>query len=174
MKKIVFLGLAALLALTACTSEESNDMEAITDAATRATEAIVTEAAPLAEALGADGPWIIITTDNITAESDLVVAGEVPDNQGNVRRKLAFYAQDADRNITERYTVTAPRLIIRHANTRLQGGVLAGDVYVEAPGFNTIDATIDGNLYFADEALQESASIDEASEVTGSTGIGTL
>lgn len=172
MKKVLFLSMVVLAALAACAQDDA--AETATDADTRATQAFVTEAAPLAEALSADGPWIIIATADIVSEEEIVIAGEVEDNSGEVRRKLAFYEQDADRNITARYTLEAPRVIVRQDNTRLQGGAIAGDVYVEAPGFNLVDATIDGNLYFADEDLQESASIDDASEVTGETAVETL
>ena len=46
--------------------------------------------------------------------------------------------------MTARYTLTAPRLIVRHRNTRIQGGTFKGDVYVEAQGFELVDATSTG------------------------------
>ena len=102
--------------------------------------------------------------------------GEVYEEEGAEapRRKLALYAQDSERNVTDRYTLTTPRLIVRHENVRVQGGTIDGDVYVEAEGFQLQDATVDGNVYFESEALRESAEIDEASTVTGSVEIGTL
>jgi hypothetical protein len=66
-------------------------------------------------------------------------------------------------------------LIVHHLNTRVQAGTIAGDVYVESEGFElTSGGTIDGNLYFASEELQQSAAISDDSTVTGETGIETV
>jgi predicted small lipoprotein YifL/cytoskeletal protein CcmA (bactofilin family) len=147
------------------------------DAVSRPTELTATDDASLEESLGVDGPWIILFEGDVSTDSDVVIAGAVYEEEGAEapRRKLALYAQDADRNVTDRYTLSAPRVIVHHLNTLVQAGTIAGDVYVEEEGFQlSSGATIDGDLYFADEALQESASISEDSTVTGEVGIATV
>jgi hypothetical protein len=146
------------------------------DAVSRPTQLLATDADSLEEALGVDGPWIIIFEGDVSVDSDVTIAGAVYEEAGAEapRRKLALYAQDSDRNVTARYTLSAPRVIVHHLNTRVQAGTIAGDVYVEEEGFElTSGATIDGDLYFADEELQASASISDDSTVTGEVRIGT-
>jgi hypothetical protein len=147
------------------------------DAMSRPTEMTATNADNLQEAVGADGSWIVIFEGDVTVDQDVTVFGAVYEEEGAEapRRKLALYTQDSDRNVTARFTLTVPRLIVHHMNTRIQAGTIAGDVYVEEEGFElTSGATIDGNLYFASEALQDSASISDDSTVTGSIEIGTV
>jgi hypothetical protein len=106
-----------------------------------------------------------------------MVFGAVYEEEGAEapRRKLALYAQDADRNVTARYTLTVPSLVVHHMNTRIQAGTVAGDVYVSAEGFELRSgATIDGNLYFATEELRDSADISDDSTVTGEIKIGSM
>ena len=38
--------------------------------------------------------------------------------------------------------------MVRSENTRIQEGTFVGDVYVEAPGFHLVGATVDGDIYF--------------------------
>ncbi|MFO8065907.1 MAG: hypothetical protein R6V29_14910 [Spirochaetia bacterium] len=143
------------------------------DATTRPTE-MTASSDNLQEALGPDGSWIILFEDDLTVGEEVVVSGEVYEEEGaeEPRRKLALYAQDSDRNVTDRYTLTTPRMVVQHMNTRIQSGTVSGNVYVEAEGFELVNgATINGNLYFADEELRDSANIDDSSEVIGSTEI---
>ncbi len=147
------------------------------DAMSRPTEMTATNASNLQEAVGADGSWIVLFEDDVTVDQDITVFGAVYEEEGAdaPRRKFALYTQDSDRNVTARFTLTVPRLIVHHLNTRIQAGTIAGDVYVEEEGFElTSGATVDGDLYFATEALQESATISDDSEVTGSIEIGTV
>ncbi|MFW5828176.1 MAG: hypothetical protein ACOCU4_08785 [Alkalispirochaeta sp.] len=149
----------------------------VADATSRPTEMTATNADNLQEAVGADGSWIVLFEDDVTVDQDVTVFGAVYAEEGAdaPRRKLALYTQDSDRNVTDRFTLTAPRLIVHHMNTLVQAGTIAGDVYVEEEGFELAGgATVDGDLYFASEALQESASISDDSEVTGSIEIGTV
>lgn len=148
----------------------------VADASSNPTEMTATNAENLQEALGPDGSWIIIFEGDVSVEQEVMVYGAVYEEEGAEapRRKLALYTQDADRNVTARFTLSAPALVVHHLNTRIQAGTIAGDVYVEEDGFElTSGATIDGNLYFASEALQESASISDDSTVTGEIAIGT-
>lgn len=164
-------------ATTAAETEESEAAEAdaaAADAASRPTE-MTGDSGNIQEAVGPDGSWIVIFTSDVTVGEEVVVSGEVYEEEGAEapRRKLALYEQDSDRNVTARHTLTVPRLLIEHANTRIQAGEVAGEVFVEAEGFQLRGATINGNLHFASEALRESAEIDEESTVMGEIRIGT-
>ncbi|MFP4409186.1 MAG: hypothetical protein ACLFPW_11755 [Spirochaetaceae bacterium] len=183
MRRIsILLAILALLAfgVVSCGGgEEAEQAEAgeeeAADAETRPTE-MTASADNIQEALGPDGAWIVIFTSDVTVGEPIAVAGEVYEEEGadEPRRKIALYEQDADRTVTDRYTLTAPRLEVEHENTLIQAGEISGDVYVSAEGFELVDATINGNLYFASEELRDSASIDEDSTVMGETRIGTV
>ncbi|MDZ7834915.1 MAG: hypothetical protein U5K84_05840 [Alkalibacterium sp.] len=80
---------------------------------------------------------------------------EGPANDGEIARKLALYAQDADRNITERYTLTVPSITVESENSRIQGGTVVGDVYVNANNFSMPEGTVDGDLIFGSEEYQD-------------------
>ncbi|MDL4843102.1 hypothetical protein [Aquibacillus rhizosphaerae] len=137
------------------------------------TASLVNDADAFVNAVSENGTWIIATLGDVTIKEDVVVAGEFHDKgdeANDIYRKIAPYTQDEDRNITESFTITVPKLTVQSENLKLQGGTLAGDVYVEANGF-TLDAsaTIDGNLYFADADVEATAVID--GEVTGTTEV---
>jgi cytoskeletal protein CcmA (bactofilin family) len=121
--------------------------------------------------VGPNGSWIILFQDDLTVNQEIEISGEVYEEEGAdaPRRKLALYTQDADRNVTDRYTLTVPRLLVRHVNTRIQSGRVSGNVYVDAEGFElTRGAIVNGNLYFASQSIRESATIDDSSMVVGS------
>lgn len=173
---LLLLGIILAVALVGCqrgeeaAETEEPETEAV-DAATRPTELTATNAANLQEAVGPDGAWIILFEDDLTANQEIVVSGEVYEEEGAEapRRKLALYAQDADRNVTDRYTLTVPRLVVEHANTRIQSGKISGNVYVDAEGFELVrGGIINGNLYFSSQANRDSATIDDSSMVVGS------
>ncbi|MGO1371522.1 MAG: hypothetical protein ACTHVE_06660 [Senegalia sp. (in: firmicutes)] len=148
------------------TDEETSDE----DADVTTTPSIVDEEGAFKEAISSDGTWIIATLNDLTFDEDLVVEGEFHDkgdSNEDLYRKLAPYTQDEDRNIIDRYTITAPKMTIKSPNTKLQGGTFKGDIYVEADGFILSDAKIDGNLYFANEEYQKSFSEEEETEITG-------
>jgi hypothetical protein len=147
-------------------AEEVEETEVEAEATTGATQVRVNDEDSLLEGLSSDGAWIVIFEDDITTDEDLVMV-EGFENKGETERKLALYAQDADRNVTETFTLTAPSITIQNENTRLQYGTFVGDVYVEAEGFKLYGGTIDGDLIFASEELQESAEIDDDATVTG-------
>ncbi len=156
-------------------AEEATEESSEVDATSRPTEMTASNASNLQEAVGPEGSWIILFNGDLTVSQEVVVSGEVYEEEGaeEPRRKLALYAQDQDRNVTARYTLTTPRLIVRHMNTRIQSGEIAGNVFVEAEGFElTGGGTINGNLYFASEELRESANITEDSTVLGDIMVG--
>lgn len=142
------------------------------------TASIVDTPEAFIKAVGPDANWLAATTKDLRINQDVAVEGEykVPDKQDTTKmvpagRKIALYAQDADRNKTASYTLTAPRLYIRSKDTKIQGGTFVGDVYVEESGFNLVDAKVDGNVYFATEDLKSTFSMDDKSSVTGVTEV---
>jgi len=152
-------------------NQDQEEQEQEADATT--TASIVSDEEAFKEAISADGTWIIATLNDLTFEEDLVLEGEFHnkgDSEQELYRKLAPYTQDEDRNITERYTITAPKLTVKSPNAKLQGGTFVGDIYVEANGFTLSDAKVDGNVYFANEEYKESF-VQEEGEVTGETAL---
>ncbi|MFS0863149.1 polymer-forming cytoskeletal protein [Fredinandcohnia sp. 179-A 10B2 NHS] len=177
IKALAALAISASL-LAACGAEETEKPEETSTAAETATDVVTTaslvnEAGAFINAVSENGTWIIATLGDLTIDEDVVVAGEFRDKgeaDGDIYRKIALYAQDEDHNITAQYTLTVPKLTVQSENLRIQGGTVKGDVYIEANGFNVHEsATIDGNLYFANEEVKASAVID--GKVTGTTEV---
>jgi len=125
------------------------------------------------KAISSTGTWIIATTQDLTIDKELVLDGEFKngkkDNEGKdiIQRKIALYAQDEQRNVTARYTLTAPKLTINSPNARIQSGTFKGDIYVNAKNFELVDAKVEGNIYFLNEDAQSTFKMDEKSSVTG-------
>lgn len=109
------------------------------------------------------GHWIGATTENLTFEDDFIVEGDFwdkNDEANDYKRKLALYTQDDQYNVKDRFSLTAPRVIVRSPNTVVSKGTIAGDVYVESNGFNLDDAIIDGNVIFSSQEYKDSANLD--------------
>jgi len=148
--------------------EEKSDQDANTTAST------VNDESAFKEAISEEGTWIIIPTKDLSFDEDLEVEGEFRDKDdpsNDLFRKLALYEQDQDKKITKRYTITAPKMIIRSPNTNIKGGVIKGDVYVEAEGFTLSDANIEGNLYFSNEEDKTTFQLQDGAKVTGDTKV---
>lgn len=173
MKKkitLVLIVVLSLFGLAACSggSEQAAEEEQTADTVTSAS--IVDEEAAFKDAVSADGTWIIATLNDLSFEESITVEGEFHDkgnSENDLYRKIAPYEQDDNYNVTERYTISAPEMIIKSPNTRFQAGSFEGDIIVEANGFILDDASVEGNIYFADEEYQDSAEITEDSEVSG-------
>lgn len=153
------------------TGKEQVDGDKETDGTS--TASIVDKEADFIKSVSADGNWITAITKDLTIAEEVVVDGTFvngkKDESGNdiVQRKLALYSQDADRNITARYTLTIPTLRIKSPNASLQHGYFIGDVLVEAEGFQLIDNSVEGNIYFSSEEVKNSFTMDETSTVSG-------
>lgn len=170
MKKLLLLAISIILVLgiTACGQPETpnGDIEQNENGADVVTTAsIVNNEAAFLSAAGEDGTWIIATLKDLEIDEEIFLEGEFT-NRDVVARKIALYTQDDDRNVVDRFTLTAPKLTVRSENTTLQGGTFIGDIYVEATGFQVVDATVDGNIYFENEEAEETATIPEGT-VTG-------
>ena len=168
--------LAVFVLLTGCAKRREEPVAQETPAAQAAeadavtTASVVDNAADFIRAAGADGTWIIATLRDLTIAEEIVLEGEFT-RRGELARKIALYAQDADRVVTARYTVTAPRLVVRSPNARIQGGTFVGDVYVDAPGFLVIDATVEGDITFSKREFRESFRQEEGGTVTGEISV---
>ncbi|GGN73497.1 hypothetical protein GCM10012290_20430 [Halolactibacillus alkaliphilus] len=172
MKKLMTLLMMLMMAtlLVACggddTAEDAGE-DTGSDATSAPTKSDITDEASLLEAVE-NGGWIVIFTDDMETSEELVLTpGE---HNGEPARKLALYTQDEDRVITDQFTLTTPKLTVQGENTRIQGGTVKGDVYVEANNFSIPDGTIDGNLYFASEEYEASADLSGGT-VTGSVEV---
>ncbi len=143
----------------------------VTDAVGSAS--IVDNATAFEKAIGTTGTWIIAITKDLTIDKDLVLEGDFKngkkdtDGKDLLQRKIALYAQDADRNITARYTLSAKSLTIKSAVASIQHGTFKGDLYVDVVGFQLIDAKVEGNIYFQSDAIKASFVMDATSSVTG-------
>lgn len=153
-----------------------------TAAATQAPDAVTTASIVDTEeaflnAISKDGTWIICLTKDLSSDKELLMEGEFKngkkDDAGNelIQRKLALYAQDENRNITARYTLTAPKLTVTSPKASIQKGTFKGDLYIGVVDFELVDATIDGNVYFTSEEAKSTFKMDETSKITGEQGM---
>jgi hypothetical protein len=137
------------------------------------TASIVNSAVAFEKAISSTGTWIIATTQDLNINKDLVVDGVYKngkkDDAGKdvVQRKIALYAQDEDRNITARFTLTAPKLTINSPMGSIEHGTFKGDLYVSQNNFQLKDAIVDGNVYFTTDEAKSTFKMDEKSKVTG-------
>jgi hypothetical protein len=138
---------------------------------------IVDNAAAFQKAISSTGTWIIAVTKDITSTTDLVLAGEFKNGKKDtagkdiIQRKIALYTQDDKRNVTGRFTLTAPKLTIQSPEAGLWYGTFKGDIYVSAKDFSLIGAKVDGNVYFTTDEAQATFKKDAASTITGTTAL---
>lgn len=189
--KIKFLFLVLIMALTGLftgcgnredTKDKDNNVGAtattipvqatdVPDAVT--TASIVNSEAAFLNAISSNGTWIIALLNDLTTNQDLLLEGEFnngkKDAAGNdiIQRKIALYSQDANRNITARYTLTAPKMTVTSPQASIQHGTFKGDLYVSVTNFQLIDATVEGNVYFTSKEAQDSFVMDATSKITG-------
>lgn len=137
------------------------------------TASIVDNAADFEKAISDNGTWIIAITKDVKIDKDIVLDGEYKngkkDDDGNdiIQRKVALYSQDDNRNVTDRYTLTAPKFIIKSPEASIQHGTFKGDLYVSVSNFKLVDTTVDGNIYFTTEEAKSTFTMDNESKVTG-------
>lgn len=137
------------------------------------TASIVDNAAAFQKAIGTNGTWIIATVKDISTDKDLVLEGEYKngkkdkDGKDIIQRKIALYTQDEKRNVTARFTLTAPKLTINSPNASIQHGTFKGDLYVSTKDFQLVDTKVDGNIYFTNDEAKAGFKMDDKSSVTG-------
>lgn len=147
-----------------CGNKKSSGNE--TDAVSSAS--LVSDEASFLKAAGKDGTWIICALNDLEIKQEIVLEGAFT-NRDQPARKIALYTQDADRNVTARFKLTAPKLTVKSENASIQNGTFVGDVFVEAKGFSVVGATIEGNVYFANEEAQSTFKLENNGKVTGVT-----
>lgn len=182
-KKFMLLTIAVVMIVSlmvGCTSK-SPTIEPATEPATEteptdavSSASVVSDEESFEKGISKDGTFIVLTTKDLTFENDLLVDGTFTkkdkDGKDVITRSLAFAQNDADGKIV-RYSVTVPNIVINSENTLLEYGIVKGDVYVQAPGFNTKDATIEGNLYFATQELLDAFTADELTNISGEIAV---
>lgn len=130
------------------------------------TASLVNEIEAFKAGITAEGSWIVSTVANLVSEEPLVLEGEFLHREA-LARKIALYTQDDERNVTARFSLTAPSLTILSPNARIQSGFFIGDIYVSAPGFRLVDQQVNGNVYFTTQEAKDTFQIDENSAVSG-------
>lgn len=163
---LLALSTLSIVGLTACGSKEETTeepkTEQSTDAFTGAT-AGTNSFEVLSKGLSEKGSWITAATKDISApDKEIDVEGTFKNKAGDEARKLALYTQDADKKITERFTLTVKKLKVNSPHFYISNGTVKGDVEVEAEGFYgqtgqgvPREATIDGNLIFKNKELMD-------------------
>jgi hypothetical protein len=148
-----------------------------TDATT--TASIVNENEAFEKAISKDGTWIIATLNDLTFDKELVVDGDFKNGKTDkatgeetYQRKIALYTQDADKKVTDKFTLTVPKLTFNSANGSIEHGTFKGDLYIGGKNFKLINQVIDGNIYFLNQEAMDTFAItdkegDTPSEVTG-------
>lgn len=128
--------------------------------------------------ISADGKWIVSVLRDLVSEEELVLDGTFKNGKKDkvtgediIQRKISLYTQDENRVVLERFTLTAPKLTVNSPNARIQSGTFKGDVYVNAEGFQLVDATVEGNVYYTTQAAKDTANIDAKSKVTGEVAL---
>jgi hypothetical protein len=166
---LVLIVSLAFTLLAGCTPAATTTAKTDTVAAASITD----NAEVFVKSIGTGGKWIICTTKDLTITQDLVLEGDFvngkKDDAGKdiQQRKIALYTQDADRKITARFTLTAPKITIKSVNASIQHGTFKGDLYVAVKDFQLVDATIEGNVYFSSEEIKTSFKMDATSKITG-------
>lgn len=174
LKKKLAAG-AAIMALggflAACDTDDdaAEDMEVVeegeeTEGEDAVTAASITDDADqVVASLSTDGNWLTAITADVAIDDDVTVAGtfhDGGDDSADEYRKLALYAQDDDRNVTDEYTLSVGTMTVESPNFRIQNGTVDGDVYVDAEGFEMEESTVTGNVTFASQDLQDSANMN--------------
>ena len=174
-KKFMILALSLAMIVTVmagCTSKTPNKVEETTtppvvetgDVDAVSTASLALDEASFVEKISKDGNWIVLTTSDLAFTEDLIVDGTFD------KRSLAFAVNLPDGKV-DRFSVTTPSLVLNNVNTLLEYGTVKGDVYVQAEGFTTKEATVEGNLYFATQELMDAFTADELTTITGTVGV---
>lgn len=176
LKTILPVLVLSIAVLTGCNQANVPPTASPTPAAspdTVTTASIVNTEADFEKAISKNGTWIIATLKDLTFSTGLLLDGDFKngkkDDAGKelYQRKIALYTQDANRRVTNRFTLTAPKIIINSLNGSIEHGTFKGDVYVAAKNFKLVDATVDGNVYFTTDDAKNTFTMDATSKVTG-------
>lgn len=135
---------------------------------------VVDSITALEKGVSKNGKWITSIVRDLKTDKEIVIDGFFYDGKTDavtgektIKRKLSLYSQDDKRNITRKFTLTAPKVTVNSPNTVFQGGIYNGDVYVSATGFNLVKQAVNGNIYFMNQAAKDSFKMDALSTVNG-------
>lgn len=137
------------------------------------TASIVNTEEAFLKAISKNGTWIIALTQDLSTDKELLLEGEFKngkkDDAGKdvIQRKIALYTQDENRTITARFTLTAPKMTVSSPMASIQHGTFKGDLYIDVTDFQLVDATVEGNVYFANEKAKSTFKMDDKSKITG-------
>lgn len=122
--------------------------------------------------------WIVILENDVTTSKEIVLNSgfkkadkDNPDKMVDTSRVVALYKTNENKEKIADYTLTVPKVIIKDENTKIEGGTIKGDIYIEAKEVKLEGTTVDGNVYFNNEEAKNSFHIDEASKITGTMEI---
>jgi hypothetical protein len=174
--KLVILALVLSLGILAGCNKATTPKVTATPSTTPdtvTTASIVDNNTAFEKAISDKGTWIIATLKDLTFDKDLVLNGEYKNGKKDatgkdiIQRKIALYAQDKNRKVTKRYTLTAPKLTVNSPEASIQHGIFKGDLYVSAKDFQLVDNTVEGNVYFTTDEAKTTFKMDTTSKVTG-------
>lgn len=161
------------------TTEQNQDKTDNENADAITTASIVKENEAFEKAISKDGTWIIAILNDLTFDKELLVDGDFKNGKKDestgeeaFQRKIALYTQDEDRNITNKFTLTAPKLTFNSINGSIEHGTFKGDLYISGKNFKLVNQVIDGNIYFLNQEAMDTFKIedkdgDTPSKVTG-------
>lgn len=134
----------------------------------KTTASIVNDNAAFEKAISKDGTWIICPLKDLTFNKELVVDGEFKSGKKDEKtgaelfqRKIGLYTQDDKKNVTARFTLTAPKITFNSSFGSLEHGTFVGDVYVAGKNFKLVNQQIKGNLYFLNEEAKNTFKISD-------------
>lgn len=179
MKKVFLIMCLICAFLIGCTREspqednppQTTPSETTPDVVT--TASIVDNSEAFEKAISSTGTWLIGTVSDITFDKEITLDGEFTngkkDEEGQdiIQRKVALYTQDDNRNVTARFTLTAPKFTINSPEASIQHGTFKGDLYISGRNFKLVDCKVDGNILFLSEEAQSTFDMDEDSTITG-------
>jgi major membrane immunogen (membrane-anchored lipoprotein) len=173
IKSLLLSTVVAAVLLGGCAAKETTSSTAPAKTDATASASVTDNGDVFAKSIGKDGKWIIATTKDLKIDKDLVLEGEFKNGKKDasgketLQRKIALYTQDDKKNVTARFTLTAPKLTVKSPQASIQHGTFKGDLYVETSDFQLVDAKVDGNVYFKDDAAKAGFKMDGTSSVTG-------
>ena len=140
------------------------------------TASVVNDNEAFKKAISKDGTWIIATLGDLTFDKELVVDGDFKNGKKDEKtgeetfqRKIGLYTQDESHKVTNRFTLTAPKITFNSINGSLEHGNFKGDVYVAGKNFKLINQTIEGNVYFLNQEAKDTFTIADKDGDTKTT-----
>lgn len=121
----------------------------------------------LIQAFGEKGSWIITPTSDITTSKEIVVQKLLSTPEGKKGRNISLYATNEKQEVTNTYTLKAPKMLIQSDDTELKRGTFIGDIYVHGNNFKITDTKVEGNIYFETQEAKDTFKLEGDAKVTG-------